>query len=131
MFNLFNNKKRVIPPFNDLQNSTLKDKYFYRIARWDWLDNKNIHVFDPNAPRIITMDPWPQIVFLAANGQKMTHEFVSYLASQYSRNEQIPEELDKTILELIDDLLKEKLIELSDIKIDLPENIKRPRSVTK
>jgi hypothetical protein len=76
------------------------------------------------------MDPWPQIVYLAADGRKTISEFVYYMASQYD-DEKIPTELDKTILEMIDSLLSQKLIELSDIKKDLAENIMKPRSATK
>jgi hypothetical protein len=131
MFNLFKNKKREIPPFNDLKNSLIKDKYFYRLAIWDWLNNDMIHVIDPNAPRMITMDPWPQIIYLSADGKMTIYEFVYFMASQYSSRQPIPEELDKTILEMIDSLLSEKLIELSDLKKELPERLKKPLSEVK
>ena len=65
MFRFFK-KKKELPPFNDLSNSPLKDKYFIRTSRWDWLDDTMIHVVDNNTPRMITMDPWPQLIFLEA-----------------------------------------------------------------
>jgi hypothetical protein len=42
------------------------------------------------------MDPWPQLIFLAANGQMTVQQYVYYMADNYSAN--IPAELDETIL---------------------------------
>lgn len=128
MFGIFKSKKRELPPFSDLANSPLKDKYFTRLAPWDWLNNDMIHVFDLNSPRIITMDPWIQLVYLESDGQKTIHELVYQLASKYGRNEQIPEELDKTVLEVIDNLLSDKLIALYDHKKEIPEHLLKPKS---
>lgn len=128
MFNIFKKKKRELPPFNEIKNSELKDKYFFRTAQWDWLDEEMIHVIDNHAPRMITMDPWPQVIFLEANGQKTIHDFVYEMASKYGRKETVPEELDATIIELINSLLDDKLIEISDESKSLPYYIDLPRS---
>lgn len=77
------------------------------------------------------MDPWPQLVYLEADGQKAIHEFVYQLAAKYGRNESIPHELDKTIINVMDILLNDKLVELLDSKKDLPEHLKKPRSKLK
>lgn len=53
-------------------------------------------VLDPHQPRMLTMDPWPQIVFLAADGQKTIAEFIDHLARQYAGT--IPETLDSTVV---------------------------------
>lgn len=118
MFGLFKSKSREMPPFNDLANSPLKEKYFIRLAPWDWLNQELIHVFDLNSLRIITMDPWVQVVYLEADGQKTIREFVYQIASKYSLKESIPDELDKAIIEVADNLLNDKLIELLDTKKD-------------
>lgn len=128
MFGLFKKTKREIPPFDELKNSPIKDKYFIRLAPWDWLNRDMIHVFDLNSPRVITMDPWLQVVYLEADGQKTLHEFVHEIASKYGKHETIPLELDSTILEVTNKLLADKLIELLDGKRDLPEHIRKPRS---
>ncbi|MBB6464136.1 hypothetical protein [Flammeovirga kamogawensis] len=128
MFGLFKKKERTFPPFEDLKNSSIKNKFFTRVARWDWLDESKIHVIDNNAPRMITMDPWPQHIFLEAKGQITIHEFVYEMASQYGRKETIPNELDKTVLEIIDSLLKDKLITLIESKLDLPYYFDKPIS---
>lgn len=128
MLGIFKRKKRQMPPFNDLNNSPLTAKYFIRLAPWDWLNQEMIHVFDLNSPRVITLDPWVQLVYLEADGQKTVHEFVYQIASGYGRNELIPHELDKQVIYVIESLLDEKLIELADSKKELPEYLKKPRS---
>ena len=128
MFGLFKRKKREMPPFADLNSSPLRDKYIIRLAPWDWLNRDMIHVFDLNSPRVITMDPWVQVIYLEADGQKTIHEIVYQMASGYRRNEAIPNELDKQILYVVDSLLRDKLIELLDGKKELPDHLKKPRS---
>lgn len=128
MFGIFKREKREMPPFDDLNNSPLKGKYFIRLAPWDWLNQEMIHVFDPNSPRVITMDPWVQIIYLEADGQKTVHEIVYQMASSYSPNEAIPRELDKQIIYVIESLLNDKLVELLDSRKELPEHLKKPRS---
>src|SRR6478735_184689 len=56
--------------------------YFSRVARFDRIGEKIVAV-DPNAPRIITMDPWPQLVFQMADGQHTVDQLRAHLASQY------------------------------------------------
>src|SRR4051794_16627742 len=91
---LFKRKPRY-PSFPVLQSYINKDAFFIRIASWRWLNSKMITVTDPNAARVLTMDAWPQLVFLAANGQMTVHEYVHYMAGKYSGD--IPANLDKTV----------------------------------
>ena len=126
MFDFFRKKKRELPPFNDLQVSPLKDKYFARTCPWDWLTPDMIHVYDMHAPRIITMDPWPQTIYLSADGEQTVSDFVYYIASQYGKREVVPDALDKSILESLQGLLDDKLIELSNDEIILPERLAVP-----
>lgn len=128
MFGLFKKKERQLPPFNEIINSELKDKYFFRLARWDWLDANMIHVIDNHAPRMITMDPWTQLIYLEADGQKTVYEFVYDMASKYGKNQPIPEDLDSTIILLINDLLNDKLIGVSTEKNKLPYYLDLPQS---
>jgi hypothetical protein len=115
----------LIPPFNTLQQSLFKDKYFIRTCPWRWLNETSITVHDKNQPRVITLDPWPQIVFLEATGTRTISEFIFYLAAQYA-GEEIPAELDVTVLNLINTLLTEQIIELKDRKTSLPPGILKP-----
>lgn len=124
MFSIFK-KNKLIPPFNTLQLSPVKDKYFIRTCPWRWLNESSITVHDKNQPRVITLDPWPQLVFLEATGDKTISEFIFYLATQYE-GEEIPAELDITVLKLLNTLLTEQIIELKDRKSSLPPGILNP-----
>ncbi|WP_147323396.1 hypothetical protein [Chitinophaga silvatica] len=72
-----------------------------------------ITVYDNQGARVFTLDPWPQMVFLDANGRLTISAYVDYVASKYKK--EIPIDLDKTILSMIDLLLKDKLISLSEV----------------
>ena len=65
------------------------------------------------------MDPWPQIVFLAANGQRTIEEYVFEVADRYTGK--IPDQLDETIIYQIQKLITEGVIELLDRK-ERPES---------
>lgn len=127
MFKRFSKKERPLPPFNDLQNSSIKDLYFVRLAQWDKQKDNNIYVVDNHAPRIITLDPWPQYIFLEADGQKTVSAFIYDIASKYGKHEEIPEKLDASILQEIEGLLELKLIALSKESKKLPYYIELPK----
>lgn len=111
--------------FQALESSELKDKYFYRIERWDWLTRDMIHVIDSKSPRFITMDYWPQKIYLEAEGQRTLAEFVNYIASKYPKSG-IPNNLDKALLEEFNNLIEEKLIAISDYPVNLESSILNP-----
>jgi hypothetical protein len=113
MFGLFQ-KRKQIPPFDVLEASANRDKYFIRTAQWRMLNRDSVAVTDPHAPRILTLDPWPQLVFIAADGQRTVKEYVHHAASKYSGN--VPGNLDKTILHEIETLLNYGIIALSNAK---------------
>ena len=62
-----------------------------------------ITVTDPRGPRMLTMDPWPQIVFLESDGQRTVSEFVFCMADAYSGA--IPANLDQTIVDELEKLV--------------------------
>ena len=113
MFNLFKSNNKI-PVFEQLDAYASANKYFRRIAAWSWHDKRMIFVIDNHAPRLITMDPWPQKIFLAADGQKTILEYVNEVAGEY--RSKVPERLDQTIIHEIETLLEEKIIELLDTK---------------
>jgi hypothetical protein len=110
--------------FKTLETSELKNKYFYRTKQWDWLNKEMIHVFDAaTSPRMVTMDPWPQLVYLAATGDKTVAEYIHHFATLYPKNN-VPPELDKTILDTIVGLyMDNKLIDISDSAVQLDPTI--------
>lgn len=119
MFNLFRSNKKP-PAFSKLQTYEFREFYFRRIAQWSWMGEKTIFVIDPNAPRFITMDPWPQKIFMAADGQSTISDYVHSVAKKYRGR--VPDLLDATIINEIETLLKEKIIELHRSKMR-PEEV--------
>lgn len=118
--------ERRKPTFDSLNEFPLKDKYFYRTATWTWHSEKEISVFDPCGPRVITLDPWPQIVFLDAKGKLTVSEYVEYMASKYTS--QIPDKLDETIINQLNSLFNIKLIAYSDQEIILDSTVDNPKN---
>jgi len=108
MFSFFKRKPNY-PSFTALQSFQKKDAYFIRVAQWYWLNDEMITIIDPHNARMLTMDPWPQLVFLAANGQMTVQEYVHYMADKYSGT--IPAELDKTILHELEKLENYRIIQ--------------------
>jgi hypothetical protein len=125
MFGWFKKKKQY-PPFDQLQASALKDQYFLRCAEWDLLAENRICVFDPAGPRVLTLDPWPELVFLAAKGQLTVQEYVYYAADQYDGS--IPPLLDQTIVDELQTLLDYRIIRLAGSKQSLDPAYASPRS---
>lgn len=125
MFNFFK-RKRTYPEFEALKSFKESDCYFIRVAEWRWLDKKRIVVTDPTAPRILTFDPWPQEIFLAANGTKTIKEYIYYMADQY--NKSIPPELDEVILNQLKKLVEYKIVKISDQQKAPETNFDKPRS---
>ena len=126
MFNLFKKKEIIPPDFNGLKNSPIKDKYFRRTARWWWMDKQTVCVKDPNAPRMITMDTFPQTVFLHAEGEQTVEEFILEFANAY-RKGKIPPHLDLGVIEAITEQLEPLgLIELVDEPSTLADEYLHP-----
>ncbi|MBS1916866.1 MAG: hypothetical protein JST87_11355 [Bacteroidetes bacterium] len=127
MFGKFKKKEKKYPAFTYLLSYKNSDNYFSRIAEWDWQNKDNIVINDPNEPRIFTLDHWPQLVFIAANGQMTIREYIYFMASKYDN---VPELLDKEIISQIDKLLQYRIIELKieksrpDSKFELPKSQK-------
>lgn len=106
----FFSSRRRIPNFKYLQEYKDRDMYFVRSASWYWLNEQKVAIADPLLPRVLTLDPWTQIVFLAADGLETIKEYVYHLAPLYSG--QIPYNLDQTVLHEINTLLQYRIIEL-------------------
>lgn len=45
---------------------------------------------------MLTLDPWPQLIFLAADGQMSVTDYILYAANAYQGD--IPEKLDETVI---------------------------------
>ncbi|MGN6491078.1 MAG: hypothetical protein ACTHLE_03705 [Agriterribacter sp.] len=114
------------PSFTTLANYAHKNSYFVRVAQWYWLKDNMIAVIDPHNPRMLSMDPWPQSVFLAAEGKKTVSEYIHAVADDYTG--EIPASLDQTIIEEIEKLAGYRIILLVDEPQDLNDLFKQPVS---
>lgn len=97
--------------------------YFSRAARFDRIGDKIVAV-DPNAPRMITLDPWPELVFQMADGQHTVAQLGAHLASQYQKG--APAGLDQQVASIVRDLERERLIRLHSEPVTLPFYLAKP-----
>lgn len=123
MFNFFSKKSTYAPSDYFLASST-KDKYFYRLMPFSKLNDGAVVAYDPNAPRIITFDPWPQQIFLNATGLVTVHEFLNTMAGLY--NGRVPELLDRTIIDETERMVKCNYIAFSDEQVTLDDKFMFP-----
>ena len=100
-------------------------KYFYRIAPWHWFTDSMITIIA--LPKFITLDPWPQKVFLDATGNLTVKEYIEQVAKQYDGK--IPAELDDTIIYQLDQLLDLKVIALADMPQALSPDRDKPKDL--
>ncbi|NOU58510.1 hypothetical protein [Marinifilum caeruleilacunae] len=128
MFGIFKKKAKELPNFDHLKSYPNKDLYFVRTLQWDWLNEEMIHLFDNKSPRVITMDKWPQQIYLDADGQKTIKEYIIWMANQYASG-QIPPTLDKEMISLIENLVADgELIKMVNEKSKLPYYLDEPKS---
>eukprot|EP01133_Synstelium_polycarpum_P009304 gene9304-10910_t len=129
---LFQKKKVSMPVFESLEASTTKDMFFVRLKPWDWLTEKEIYVASKlnDRPTMITMEYWPQQIYLFANGQVTVSEFIHSMAKRFlDWNNPVPENFDRILLEEFEALVNEvKIVEFTDLKSDLPLEIELPMS---
>nr|WP_321229785.1 hypothetical protein [uncultured Psychroserpens sp.] len=112
--------------FKTLESSEYKNLYFHRTEVWDWHSSEMIRVVDSKSPRVITMDPWPQKIFLEALGQLTVEDYVHTVAKEYPKGN-TPEDLDVIILEMLEDLVYgEKIVSFSDVPVTLDASILKP-----
>jgi hypothetical protein len=125
MFSIFNKKSKfILPPFEELSTYPDKDKYFYRNVAWYWMDDYQIAVIDPGKPDPVPLELLNQIVFLDSKGNMTVKQYVEYAAIKDKFG--LHEELDVAILCLIDMLLMDNLIALSDTPKTVDTRYKKP-----
>jgi hypothetical protein len=92
-------------------------RYFRRAARFI-AKGDQLFVVDRNSPRVITMDPWPQLVFLAADGEQTVQQFVDRLGASYAGG--TPAGLSAQVEGIIAQLVQEGVLETTDRPSPLP-----------
>jgi hypothetical protein len=127
MFKFFSRGHDKQPRFTALESSPLRSKYFVRTAQFVLMpDGEHIHII--RAARVFTLDPFPQMVFLAATGDITVESFVRWLADQYGPTERVPLKLDREVLYNIASLLEHELIVVSDTPLTLADDVANPVS---
>ena len=112
--------------FKTLESSEYKNLYFHRTEEWDWHTSEMIRVIDSKNPRIITMDPWPQKIYLEALGQLTVEDYVYTVAKEYPKGN-VPADLDVIILDMLEDLVYgEKVAAFSNTPVTLEASILNP-----
>ena len=101
------------------------NKHFIRAATYDLVDGKLV-VTDPHRPRMITMDPWPEMLFAAADGQRTVAQFTAELKQQWGDG--APADLSEQVAAQLGPLVEEGLVKLVDHPQDLPPYLASPKS---
>jgi len=101
----------------------MKNNYFVRCACYEMM-GEHIVVVDPKSPRVITLDPWLEVIFAAADGQRTLEQFIEKLKTQYAGG--APVGLEEQTLQLMQKLLAEGLIRLTDLPTQLPYYLSMP-----
>lgn len=101
----------------------MKASYFVRCARFEMTDG-HVTVIDPKSPRVVTLDPWLEVIYGAADGQRTMQQFIEHLKTQYSGG--APAGLEEQTLQLVGKLQAEGLIRLTDHKTQLPYYLSMP-----
>lgn len=98
-------------------------RYPSRCATFRMMDNHVVATAN-DRPALITLDPWPEMVFLASDGEHTIEEMNAVFSKGYPNG--APKELESTVSSVITQLQKEGLITLSDKPIHLPSYLKLP-----
>ncbi len=101
----------------------MDDLYFSRTTPWSRLGD-HIVAHDSKsaqAPRMVTMEPWHEMVFLAADGEHTVGQFVEHMGSQYEGG--APPGLGQQIHDIVNALIDESLLNLHEEPSPLPPYI--------
>ena len=98
-------------------------QYFYRKVVFTRKNNQ-ISLADINQPdNISPLEDWMGTVISLVDGIQTIHELIDYLKQKY---EVAPVNLEETLHSVVERLLEGELIQLSDIKVDLPYYLALP-----
>ena len=103
----------------------LQNQYIVRYARYDIIDDHML-AYDQDNPRVVTMDPWFEVIYAAADGQRTVSEFIAQISSEYPDG--APAGLSQQISGFVDKMVTEGLIRLSPVPANLPYYLASPVS---
>jgi hypothetical protein len=99
----------------------MKEKYFRRCARF--MQKGEMFCVNPRTHAgVITMDPWPKLVFLAADGEHTIEQLIASLSASYESG--APPGLGDQVIAIVNTLVKEGIVELADASSPLPYYLK-------
>jgi hypothetical protein len=102
-----------------------KDKYFVRCLTYN-MEGDHLLISDDRSPRIITVDPWLEVIFAGADGQRTVQEFVEQLGREYPGG--APASLTEQTYRLVAKMEAEGLIRFTDTKTQLSYYLSMPSS---
>jgi hypothetical protein len=79
-------RKQQKPEFNFIDKYASKDMYFYKIKPWGMLDQETIFIGDKDDSgkiKMITLDYWPQEMFLDATREIEICDYLNVLVKQF------------------------------------------------
>ena len=98
-------------------------QFFYRTATFTRA-NQQVGLADINNPKnIVPLDEWLGVVVSLADGHHTIQEMISFMSRQY---QQTPENLEKTLHSVIERLVEENVIQLSNRVTTLPYYLAMP-----
>ena len=100
-------------------------QYFYRNLIFS-KKGKAISIVDIHNPKNIKeeLDPWFAMVFQLADGQHTVDQMYQFMTTQYDGTP--PENLEDTLISVVDRMVKSKLIMLTKEKTNLPYYLSMP-----
>lgn len=104
-------------------NDEIDSKYFSRNTCYTMLKDKFVLV-ERDRPGVVTMDEWPQLVFLGADGEISVGAFIAALGKQYQGGP--PPGLAEQTRGLVKDLAARGYIALHERKRKLPYYLSIP-----
>ena len=116
---VFSGRRRVV------QADRYRARYFARCLPYDMMDGHML-VTDNRSPRVITLDPWLEVIFAAADGQRTAQEFITQLGAQYPNG--APPSLPAQTYQLMAKMEAEGLIRFTDQQTQLPYYLSTPGS---
>jgi hypothetical protein len=108
-----------------VQTDKYRDRYFARCLRYDVMGGR-VLVTDNRSPRVITLDPWLEVIFAAADGQRTTQQFITHLEAQYPNG--APAALAAQTYQFLAKMEAEGLIRFTDQPTRLPYYLSMPSS---
>ena len=99
--------------------------YFHRTLVHTYVNN-HIVLIDNSSPRMITLDPWPELVISLADGKHSIQELIDHIGSSYKGAP--PSDYKKTIMSVVLSLKNAGYIRITTGKYELPYYLAIPHN---